>query len=313
LVESALRPEGVTTKAADDYPVALSDENLEGLLVWEENGRLDACLASLVRPYLTSLGELPVGAIGSVVTHPAWRGRGLSSRLQVAALDDLRKRGAALAVLWSDRPKLYEGRGFRPAGVEYHVDLTDWRPSEYGQTQIWVRPFTLEDTPSISRLYGLHPWRTRRPPCDDARLYGMPGTQGFVATDRQSDVVAYVFCGKGADFPQYVLEWGGEPDALGLLLLKVKAEGWATMLLAPQGAEATLTRLTGEGAAWQARPSGLWTVLNPELLCRLAAAKSAGLSAAQLQNPATWLGKVTEAGHLQEGIYRLAVWGFDSI
>ncbi len=308
LMDACLRPPEAPTRVWQDFPVALGPSNREGILVLEQGGRICAALACLVRPHRTSVGEIAVAAIGNVVTAPEARGRGCSRRLQSVLLDGLEARGVPLAVLWSDRPALYAGRGFRPAGVECHLDLTGWRPGPLDPPPGGAAPYRAEDAAEVERLYRGHPYRTIRRAGDSALLYGMPGTRGLVWRGAGGVPVAYLFTGKGLDFPGYVLEWGGQTAALLALLDRARRELGATRLLAPQGTESFAAMLVagGAGAAWQ--PSGLWVVLSPE---RLGAAFAAATGAAAT-DAAAWLGEVDAEGLPRPGVMSMAVWGFDS-
>jgi GNAT superfamily N-acetyltransferase len=316
LVDAELRPPGAQTRAVEDFPLALGRGNREGWLVAEGEQGLTACLNCLIRPFVTSLGELPIAAIGSVVTRPEARGRGLSRDLQAALLTRLREEGVPLAVLWSDRPEIYEGRGFRPAGLEYHVELAGLQPPGWEFPAPGVRPFEPRDVAPVARLYRRHPFHTVRRQGDDARLYGMPGTRGYVLEERGGEILAYAFCGKGADFAGYVVEWGGQSEALTGLLAWLAHRGLARHLLVPQGEEPFLGHLGGKGAAWCCLPSGLWCVLAQEVLRGAARERNLACPAAPARgggDAAAWLGSVQPDGLARPGPLQLAVWGFDSV
>lgn len=307
LVESGLRRPGSPTGPADDFPLALGETNRDWQLVVEENDEFLAALACLVRTCVTSVGELPVAAIGSVVTAVSSRGRGLSRRLQAEILTRLGASGVPLAVLWSDRPELYRARGFAPAGVEFHVDLDGWRGPDAPPGTV-VRPYAPRDLAAVAGLHARHPYRTRREPGDDALLYGMPGTRGWVLEPFAGAApVAYAFCGKGQDFPGWILEWGGAPSAVAVLVAQLSARATARWLLAPQGGEEMAGGLAAAGAWVVARPSGLWCVTSAPLLAKLAGGNARDTDAS------AWLGGVDESGQPRPGPLRLAVWGFDSV
>ena len=307
LVESGLRRPGSPTGPADDFPLALGEANRDWQLVVEENDEFLAALVCLVRPCVTSAGELPVAAIGSVVTAASSQGGGLSRRLQQDILARLGERGVPLAVLWSDRPELYSARGFAPAGVEFHVDLDGWRGPDAPPGAV-VRPYAPRDTAAVAVLHARHPYRTRRAPGDDALLYGMPGTRGWVLEPfAGAAVTAYAFCGKGQDFPGWILEWGGTVSAVAILVAHLRAQAGARWLLAPQGAEELAAGLAAAGARVVARASGLWCVTNAPRLAVLAGGAAPDTVAA------AWLGGVDESGQPRPGPLRLAVWGFDSV
>lgn len=312
LVNAEIRPSGPGTSALDDFPLALGPDNLAWMLAATDGqGRLAGGIATLVRTFTTSCGNLAVGAVGSVVTRPDCRGRGLSARLQAAALDRLRRQEVPLAALWTDRPEIYAGRGFVPAGWEWHAGLESAALPEAAPAGVTFRDWLPADLPATEHLYDQHQWRTVRQPADGARLYGMPGTRGFVA-EAGGVVRAAVFCGKGADFPDYVTEWDGDHDlVLGLLGL-ARARALAAAVLVPAGEEAFAGRLAGLGALPLALPAGCWAVPRPDLLAAAAAGAGVAPPAAQ-QDARAWLGGVDAAGNVEPGPLALAVWGFDSV
>jgi GNAT superfamily N-acetyltransferase len=311
LVNAEIRPPGAATQAWDDFPLALDRSNLPWMLgASGSDGRLAGGLAILVRPFATSCGAIAVGAVGSVVTRPDQRGQGLSTRLQAAALALLRRQEVPLAALWTDRPEIYAGRGFIPAGWEWHVGLGDARLPEAPPDGVTLREWRPEDLPAAVRLYDAHLWRTLRRPGDAARLYGMPGTRGLVA-EAGGEVRAAVFCGKGADFPDYVTEWSGEPELVLCLLGLARARALAGAVLIPAGGEALADRLAAAGSTAVAMASGCWAVVRPDLLASQLTA--AGVSPPPPEADArAWLGDVADDGSVAPGPLSLAVWGFDS-
>ena len=225
-------------------------------------------------------------------------------------LERLRRQDVPLAVLWTDQPEIYAGRGFAAAGWEHHVDLGEvrWPPPP----PLEIRAYAADDAAAVGALQAGHPWRTIRQPGDDARLYGMPGTRGLVAVADDGRILAAVFCGKGADFPGYVLEWNGEPEAVLALLAAARRGGLADAILIPAGGEPLLERLAGLGAAWAVQPSGQWCVLRPDLL--RAAAVSCGAAVPEASDvAAAWLGAPDGQGGVVPGPLAVAIWGFDSV
>lgn len=310
LVNAEIRPPGATTRAEDDFPLALSRENLAWqFAARDRDGVLVAGLAVLVRRFATSCGDLAVGMVGSVVTRPDLRGRGLSARLQEAALARLEQEGVPLAALWTDRPEIYAGRGFVPAGWEWHADLTT---AELPATAapLTVRPFRPDDAAAVAALHDAHPWRAQREPGDARRLYGMPGTRGLLAVAGDGPVAA-IFCGKGADFPGYVAEWDGPLSGVLPLLAAARAQGLAEAVLIPPGGEDLAAALAERGALPVAQPAGCWRIVRPEVLAAAALAAGRPVPAASADARA-WLGGVDADGRAQAGPVTIAVWGLDS-
>jgi predicted N-acetyltransferase YhbS len=314
LVDAEIRPAGATTRAADDFPVALAPGNRAGQLVAVEDGQLVGCLVYLLRRFRTTWGPIPVAGIGSVVTRPDWRGRGISSALQDAALSGLRRQEVPLAVLWTSRPEIYAGRGFRQAGLEFHVDLARAQLTTEAPPWVEILPYTPALATRVEQIYLDHDLVTLRGRGDAELLYGMPGTRGLVARDGDGIVLAYLFCGKGADFAGYALEWGGERPLVIALLAHAVRRGLARRVLVPCGSEDLVDRLVDQGAGWFAHPSGCWSVIDPALLAARGDASGWRLPAhADPLDPRTWLGRVDADGTFEAGPLGVAVWGFDSV
>ncbi len=313
LVDAEIRPNRAKSHAWEDFPVILGEQNRPWTLgVVEEDGALAAGLACLVRVFQTTCGEMPVAGLGSVVTRPDRRGRGYSSALQNAMLDKLRGKNVPLAVLWTDQPEIYAGRGFTAAGWEWHVDLAGARLPGDLPPGFRRRPYEPRDADAVAALYRRHALRTLRLPGEPAALYGMPGTRGHVACGDDGAVAAAVFCGKGADFPGYVAEWAGPVGLVAALLGAARGEGLADHVLAPPGGERLVDHLTGLGAAWFCQTSGLWNVLQPDKLAEYLTATRHDVPS----DPASavaMLGGVTEDGQPLPGALTVAVWGFDSV
>lgn len=313
LVNAEIRPDRAKTNAWDDFPLILGLENLSCQLVCRAaDGRLAGGIACLIREFTTSCGPVAVAGIGSVVTHPDFRGKGVSSALQNEMLQVIRGKNVPLAVLWTDQPEIYAGRGFTPAGWEIHVDLAEMQPPGPVAGVVAVREFRPEDCPAVEALYREHTLRTLRLPGDSRNLYTMPGTRGLVATDPAGQVLAAVFCGKGADFPGYVAEWDGPLALVKMLLAEARQRCLADKVLVPAGCEDLVNELVDLGAAWIVLPSGSWRILDPEPLGALVAA-AGEVPPDDPSDPVAWLGGVDESGHPLVGPVSVAVWGFDSV
>jgi GNAT superfamily N-acetyltransferase len=317
LIDSQLRPPGARTRAVEDFPLALGRENMAGLYIAMADGDVAACAARWLWRLRTSLGDLSVVGVGSVVTAPAWRGQGLSRQLQATLLQDCRTCGTHFAVLWTDQPDIYRSRGFAPAGVEYHVDLRPWRPPPYQHSAGSIRRYRQRDLLPIHELYCRHPWRVLRSLKESDALYGMPGTQGRVRLDGAGRITAYAFCGKGADFPGYVAEWGGRLQDVTALLADIRRRGDARHVLIPQGGESLLATLRSQCATIRAAPIGYWAVLNgPDSLlgerCAPVGSEAPPEDSGE-DGPERYWGRIAPDGSVRPGAGRLAIWGLDSV
>jgi len=312
LVDDEIRPPGAATHVWEDFPLILAEENRSQMLGICDRGRVVAGVAFLVRQFQTSCGPVPVAGIGSVVTRPENRGRGCSRALQEAVLQRLDAADVPLAVLWTDRPEVYRGRGFAPAGWEFHLGLDSLSAGDGWPAGFSCRPSTPADVPALEALYRRHPYRTLRPAGDAARLYAMPGTRGLVATGQGNEVVAAVFCGKGSDFPHYVAEWSGPCGLVLPLVDEARQRHGVRHLLVPAGGERLAEQLVQRGATVAARASGLWAVVQPEKLARYLQSAGHG-AAADPGDPAAVLGTVGGDGVIVPGALTVAVWGLDSV
>ena len=206
---------------AAEYPLVFEDRFPGRVHSVEVDGDVRSTCATLVRELI--VGDLGVrcGLIGSVATDPAYRRRGLASRVLALAERELQGEGCALAMLWADDPAFYTARGWRPLGceVDFLLGPEDCAalPAPAG-----VRAAAPDDGGAIHRLYSLGRQRVERSPAETRALLAGPGIETLVVL-RSRDVIAYSCLGRGADFPKTVHEWAGAPDDL-MRLLRAHAE-----------------------------------------------------------------------------------------
>lgn len=312
LADAEIRPAGAETHIWEDFPLLLAEANRARVLGVIQGSQLVAGAACLVRQFQTSCGAIPVGGIGAVVTRPDCRGQGLSLVLQEAVLKRLEESQVPLAVLWSDQPEIYAGRGFYPAGWEFHVDLAGLDSPNRLPDSFFVRDYAPRDAEAVGDLYERHLFRTHRRPGDNALLYGMPGTRGLVVAGANDQAVAYLFCGKGSDFISYVTEWGGPVGLVIHLLEVVRRREMARNLLIPPGGEALAGQLVPRGAVPVAKSSGLWKIVQPRQLNHYLQGSGHG-APRDPSDAAAVLGAVGPDGVVDPGALNVAVWGFDSV
>ncbi len=290
---------------------------------------------------------VPLGMIGLVYTDPAFRGRGLARACIDSCVEELRRRGAPLAALWSDRHDFYRRLGFQVAGREtfYGVDSELCRRARGGARPLPALGLAQPgDFGALESLYAAKPVRASRPPGALAALATGPDTRLVVARKRGRPV-AYAALGRGDDFPDVVHEWAGDPEAVLACLESLCGEGRAIGWLcgpldedpAPalrragargqQGAFA-LTRLLDVGELWwliAPRPCG--QVRFEQCGEKVALSGSRGraalaapealellLGAGTLPPPAAGIFTPEERDALAQTLpWPLYVWGFDSI
>jgi GNAT superfamily N-acetyltransferase len=311
LANHEIGPLDASASLQEDFPLILGEQNrdwVEGLVV---DDQVVAGLACLIRQFKTSCGTIPVAGIGHVVTRPGFRGRGFSRLLQDSLLARLRGANVPLAVLWTETPEVFAGRGFTAAGYEFHVGLE-------GMTDVTcppgftIRPYTSGDCETVERLYRRHPYRTLRHPGDSNQLYGMAGTRGLVAAGEGDIPAAAVFCGKGADFPDFATEWSGPVGLVLPLISAARNRGWLRFVLVPAGQEKMAETLVATGCQAGVVPSGHWAVLQPDQLSNYLQGAGHG-APAEVEDPRAVLGFVDDGGVVVPGALTVAVWGFDSV
>jgi len=247
-----------------DFPTALGRSNLQHLFVGTIDDTLVTAAAALVRTWQTSVGPLRTACLGSFFTPAAFRGRGYSAALQQWALERLADEGVDWAVLWTQQPELYRGRGFRTLGRELHGRLEDIDlgsvPGGYA-----VREARKDDVPALLALYRRHRWRAERDASDFA-LHLDPRTSRILVLENGTGVEAYAAVGKGKDFVDYVHEYAGEPALVHALWGAARERG-ARFVLVPDGAEAYLSG-RGEAVPRRMQPAAMGRAILPDNLPR---------------------------------------------
>jgi predicted N-acetyltransferase YhbS len=160
-----------------------------------------------------SAGPFRAALIGSVATAPGERGRGLAGRLLAEAMADCRRDGLDAAMLWAERPDLYQRAGFA-AGRREHCAVI---AAEAAVCEAPVRLATVADHAAIHALHEQKPMRVQRSPHESSGLLTTPGMWATVL-EQDGAVVAYACCGKGADLQGWWHELGGPDQAVARLL-----------------------------------------------------------------------------------------------
>ena len=245
------RPAGSSLR--QDFPTSLAVDNHRHQFVGRVGGQWACAASALIRRWRTSAGPVEVAAVGCFATDPRWRGQGLSARLQDFVLERLRREGVDWAVLWTDRPEYYRGRGFASAGQEWHALLRGFEAPPWPPGVTW-RIGGPEDAAAVHALYLQHALRSERT-LGDTAAHLRPGTTRLFVAEDASGVCAYACVGKGADFGGFVLEYGGPVELVHSLWAVAAADG-AQQVLVPEGAASFATGAAADlpalrkAAAW---------------------------------------------------------------
>lgn len=169
--------------------------------------------------------------VGSVITHPDFRHRGLATSLLRGIIERAKQRDQDAVCLWSSEWSFYERVGFKPAGRQAEMALGPAR----GSLAPGIRPAEARDVVALWEMHGRKPLRVDRSLTDVALLLSIPHLRVLVL-ERHGRAVAYACYGKGTDFPNWWHEQGGSDEDVATLIrgaMDVMGATEATVLLPP--------------------------------------------------------------------------------
>jgi GNAT superfamily N-acetyltransferase len=250
---------------AEEYPLVLNPGNLANMRVIEENGKFLSGAAVKTSLVKSPAGLFKVAGIGSVVTDPAHRGRGLSSSVLESSLDIAKKAACDVAVLWSDLHDFYRKIGFELAGTE--VSLKIGKPLACDGAGLKFNDSKQVAPEPILRLYGQHSCGAIRSLEDLRKSLAIPNSRLYTAWDGKNVLQAYAVEGKGADLGGYIHEWGGPVSKLLPLFNYVQARQNRTItVIAPRHAQNLVRQMTAAGAAQHEGVLGMFKIVGSDLL-----------------------------------------------
>lgn len=221
----------------------------------DSEGRLLGCAGLRIARLKTANGPLPVALIGAVATDPSARGQGLASRLISEAIEQARREGAAMILLWGSEHSLYARFGFELCGTQVRVALAELSAPRVGAA---VR--TGWNPSILSSLMTQRPGGLCLDPAQDAAwISAHRNVRWFWAGDER-EPLAYAALGRGIDLAHMVHEWGGDREALTEIFSAILTEDSEAQLLAPPA----LLRFYGwEGASAVSERLALVKILDP--------------------------------------------------
>jgi GNAT superfamily N-acetyltransferase len=250
---------GVERDLEGEYPLLFDDTAAFArapgrFVVLRADGVPVAACGYLERDFVTPHGELRLVLLGSVSTHPQWRGRGFAGHVLAGAHALAEAAGGVATLLWPMDVAVYTKSGYRPAACEWNIVL----PGDLALgRELATRPARPIDTRALLALYDAQPVRVRRTAQEFARLMACPGMDMRVAFEHGRPV-AYAARGRGGDLGTCVHEWAGEPQAvLGLVSAFAREDADSPRyLLAPDWAHPVTEALLDAGCAAVTRPLG---------------------------------------------------------
>jgi len=136
----------------EEFPLLLSAGNCEDLYVTRADGRL-VSLVGVYRQTMVCDGlEVPVACLGSVCTHPDYRGRGLAGGLTDLAITRARQQGCLLMPISGSRT-LYSRRSACQIAPTQLAQISAEHLNSRKAPGLSVRPYDDGDLPAVLSLH----------------------------------------------------------------------------------------------------------------------------------------------------------------
>ncbi len=253
----------------DEYPLALSEKNIKNIKVINDEGQVVA--HAVVQPTIvkTHYHVFKVGLIGSVVTDEDRRGQGMSKNIINSCIQQCEAIDCDIAMLWTDMFNFYAQFGFEVAGSEIALQAD----SNFKGT---IREsLKILDTPQVSpqailKLFNQHQLRSHRQIADIAQFLKIPNTEVYTAWNQLTNTLeAYCIIGKGADFTNYIHEWGGNVSSIVSLVKYIveKKKTTVTLITPPQNSN-LINQMSDAGAQKFFGVLGMMRIINPQNFCK---------------------------------------------
>lgn len=267
-LKSNLRSQ-VTWSLQDEYPIAFSEQNLKNLQVIKKDGHIVAHAALLPTIVQTPYHLFKVGLVGSVVTDPNHRGQGLSKQTLASCEESARLQNCDLMMLWSDMHQYYHQLGYEIVGQE--VALQFQKPLDIPNTQrLRFLNSNQVSADALLKVYNRHSLKSLRSTRDVRKFLKIPNSHVLTAWNTLSgELEAYAVIGKGADFQNYVHEWGGWVSSL-LALLNHHIQNHPaplTLITHPQAGN-LIRQSIKYGAKQHTGFLGMMKIANPVSFCK---------------------------------------------
>lgn len=256
-----LRPNS-SWSIAEEYPLALGKPNFHNIRVIRDGDQFLS--AAVMKPMIikTLAGLFKVGAVGSVVTEPSQRNKGLSHRILEECLTAAKDQGCDFAILWTDLYDFYRKLDFELAGKETSLLLAETLPPP--SQELRYECTAKIDPNAILRLYSTHSCGVVRNAEDIRKSLKIPNAKVFSAWSKDGKLKAFAVEGKGADLTGYLHEWAGEvEDLVSLFSFAQSQYNYALTVLSPSHAENLIRTLTALGAQKFEGVLGMIKILNP--------------------------------------------------
>lgn len=259
-LNSKLR-EGASWSIAHEYPTALQAGNRHNMRIIVEK---DEILShAVLKPLIIKSPHVvyKIGAVGSVVTHPDHRNKGLSTQVLENCLAEASRQKCDLAILWTDKYDFYRRMGFELAGSEISFLINEGFTAPADGLRFSMDAKISPE--AILRLYSGHTVGSVRTLEDIRKFLSIPQTRIYTAWEPNGQLAAYAVEGKGADLGGYLHEWGGGVSKLLALVSWIRSQRQGPLtVIAPRHSSNLVSQLTRTGAAVNEGFLGMIKVLN---------------------------------------------------
>jgi GNAT superfamily N-acetyltransferase len=248
-----------------EYPLAFSQRNLGNVRILEDQG--EVLSHAVIKRLLirTPVGLFNVAAIGSVVTHPQHRGKGLAQKVVADCLQQAEKQNCDFAILWTDLFDYYRKMGFELAGHEVSLVLEN-DPGPQDTEHKFLETLKV-DPQALHKVYDQHSTTTLRSAQDFRSFLNIPNTRLFTSWSPDNRLLAYCVVGRGADLTGYAHEWGGGTEELLSLFKYVRHSiGQALTVITPKHCQNLIRQMEGLGATLAKGYLGMIKPVHPQHL-----------------------------------------------
>lgn len=196
----------------EEYPTALTPTNINNVRIMTKDDQIVS--HAVFKPLIVKSPHIifKVGAIGSVVTDPAYRQQGISQKVLQECLRLAEAQMCDFAILWTQLFDFYRKLGFELAG--YEVNSIFEENFTAPPSNLRFSKDSKISPESLFRVYCQHSVQTIRTSEEFKKYMKIPQTQIYTAWEESGQLSAFAIEGKGADLTDYIHEWGGGVKAL---------------------------------------------------------------------------------------------------
>lgn len=253
----------------DEYPLAFSEKNIINMRIIKD--KEDILAHAVLQPLVikTHYHLFKVGLIGSVVTDEHHRGQGLSREIITSCLEASKQQGCDITMLWTDLFDFYAKFGFEVAGSEIALQVDESFKVETNSA-LKILNSSKVSAEALLKVYNKHLLRSVRTVEDIRKFLKIPNSEVYTAWNQSNGTLeAYCILGKGADFTNYIHEWGGNVTALKGIVKQITEDKKAIItLITPPQNKNLIKQFKDCGAETFYGVLGMIAITNPESFCK---------------------------------------------